>query len=180
MEIKIGLSDAKCSDNQKLIKLILENIFYLFTRSTNKPHHNVRTLEERRLYNPSDKKCAIFSKTVTVHSCHFLPLCNPISMRFWILLAALLGQARRAAGPKKNWNCTLQKMAIKTTSLKGLMVEVDLCFGRILAEWWALHRAALGSLIVWVLCFALKRLLRNEILLYELYARIFLNCTINM
>ena len=62
-------------------------------------------------------------------------------------------------------------MAVKTTSLKGLMVEVDLCFGRILAEWRAVHQPAPASLIVWVLCFALRRLLRNEILL--LYARMF-------
>ena len=34
-----------------------------------------RLLEERRFYNPRypHKKCAIFSKTVTVHSCDFLP-----------------------------------------------------------------------------------------------------------
>ena len=49
-------------------------------------------------------------------------------------LATTSGPGPACLAAAAGGNCTLQKMVIKTTSLKGLMVEVDLCFKRILVE----------------------------------------------
>ena len=63
--------------------------------------------------------------------------CNLISIQFWMESGAghHIGPGPACLAAAAGGNCTLQKMVIKTTSLKGLMVEVDLCFKRILVEW---------------------------------------------